>query len=55
MKKWISFILIIALVLGLSVNVYGADLLYRLTHGDQDALVLGTVTEAKDDWIKVDI
>jgi hypothetical protein len=55
MKRGINFILAIVIFLGLSISVYGADLLYRLTHGDQDALVLGTVTEAEEEWITVDV
>lgn len=54
MVKKRSIILAILLVF-VSTNIYGADLVYRLTHGDQYALILGTVEQANENWIVVKV
>ncbi|MTI69391.1 MAG: hypothetical protein FH751_03925 [Firmicutes bacterium] len=46
-------ILILSLVIILTSNTYGADIIYRLTHGDQYALVLVTVEDVNENYIKV--
>ncbi|KXZ40708.1 hypothetical protein SAMN05661008_01892 [Alkalithermobacter thermoalcaliphilus JW-YL-7 = DSM 7308] len=53
MKKII--ITICATLILISTNVYGADLIYRLTHGDQYALVLGTVKQVDEKGIDISV
>ncbi len=54
MRK-ITIISLFLLILLLSTNVFAADLIWRLTHGDQYALILGTVEQVDEGWIKVNV
>ncbi|MTI65534.1 MAG: hypothetical protein FH753_02935 [Firmicutes bacterium] len=52
-KKIVIPILIIVLIS--TSNTFGADIIYRLTHGDQYALVLATVEDVNENYIKVNV
>jgi len=52
----IMVIISVALLLMLSmVPAYGADILYRLTHNDQDALILGKIQSRTGEMLRIDI
>lgn len=54
MVKKSVIILVVALIL-ISTNIYGADIVYRIIHGDQYTLILGTVEQTDENWIVVEI
>ncbi len=56
-KKWIiySMVLIFLTGLGIPMTSYAADAEWRMMHGEQDALVVGTVTEITEEGYKVEV
>ena len=56
-KKWIiySMVLIFLAGLGIPMTSYAADAEWRMMHGEQDALVVGTITETTEDGYKVEV
>lgn len=52
MKKIIVFLI---LILSISFNAMAADLLWRITHNDQDSLVLGEVEKVDNNLIDVKV
>ncbi|OPJ55417.1 hypothetical protein [Alkalithermobacter paradoxus] len=53
MKKII--ITLCSILIFISTNTYGADLIHRLTHGDQYSLILGTVKKVDQKGIDVNV
>ena len=56
-KKWIVWTMVLGFVAGLSMPmpVYAADAEWRMMHGGQDALVIGTITEITEEGYRVEV
>lgn len=56
-KKWTicTMVLILLMGLGMPMTSYAADDEWRMMHGEQDALVVGTVTEITEEGYKVEV
>lgn len=56
-KKWIVCTMVLVYVAGLSMpmTVYAADEEWRMMHGEQDALVIGTITEITEEGYRVEV
>lgn len=56
-KKWIVWTMVLGFVAGLSMPmpVYAADAEWRMMHGEQDALVIGTITEITEEGYRVEV
>lgn len=57
LKKWTICTMVLILLAGLSMPMtsYAADAEWRMMHGEQDALVAGTVTEITEEGYKVEV
>ncbi|MBQ7955179.1 MAG: hypothetical protein IJ282_05465 [Lachnospiraceae bacterium] len=56
-KKWIVWTMVLVFVAGLSMPmpVYAADAEWRMMHGEQDALVIGTIAEITEEGYRVEV
>lgn len=57
MKKWIVWTMVFVFVAGFTtpMNVYAADAEWRMMHGEQDALVIGTIMEITEEGYRVEV
>ncbi len=56
-RAWINLILLITMLSGICfpITVHAADAQWRMMHGEQDALVIGTIQEVTDEGYKVEV
>jgi hypothetical protein len=54
-NKYAVMVCVMLLVLGMTSTVLAADILHRLTHGDQDALALGTIVAIAGERVDLDV
>ena len=56
-KNRLSLLMLIVMVVGLLIpeTVYAADAEWRMMHGEQDALILGTITEETEVGFRVEV
>jgi hypothetical protein len=54
-NKYIVMVCVMLLVLGMTSTVLAADMLHRLTHGDQDALALGTIAVIAGERVDLEV
>ena len=56
-RKWIvcAMVLVFVAGFGMPMTVYAADAEWRMMHGEQDALVIGTILEITEDGYRVEV
>ena len=56
-RKWLVYAMVFVFVVGLGtpMTVYAGDAEWHMMHGEQDALIIGTITEITEDGYRVEV
>jgi hypothetical protein len=54
-NKYVVMVCVMLVMLGVTSTVFAADMLHRLTHGDQDALALGTIADIAGERVNLEV